>query len=254
MYRSRVIPCLLLKGNGLVKTRKFRNPVYVGDPINAVRIFNEKEVDELVVFDIGASVDKTEPNFELVAEIAGECFMPFCYGGGITSFQQVKRLIRGGVEKVAINTAATRSLEIISDVAAAYGSQAVVGAIDVQRDLFGKPHVMAASATVKTAMSPAEYAARLVAAGAGEIFVNSVDRDGTMKGYDVGLIRSITDAVTVPVVACGGAGKYADFDEAIALGGASAVAAGSLFVFYGKRRAVLINYPGATAMEQSVPG
>jgi cyclase len=244
MYRPRVIPCLLLKENGLVKTIKFKNPVYVGDPINAVHIFNEKEVDELVVLDITASVEKKEPNFELIAEIAGECFMPFCYGGGISSFQQVKRLIRCGVEKVAINTAAIHSQDLIADTAAAYGSQAVVGAIDVQRDLFGKVHVMEASATIKTKISPLEHAVRLVDAGAGEIFLNSVNRDGTFAGYDIELIRSITAVVTVPVVACGGAGKYADFTEAITAGGASAVAAGSLFVFYGKHRAVLINYPG----------
>lgn len=252
MYQSRVIPCLLLKGHGLVKTRKFKDPVYVGDPINAVRIFNEKEVDELVVLDIEASLQKREPNFELIAEIAGECFIPLCYGGGVTSYEQIKRLIRGGVEKVAINTAATKSLDIISEAAAAYGSQAVVGAIDVRRNFFGKAYVVAAGATIDTKLSPVEHAVRLAKAGAGEIFLNSVDRDGTFSGYDLDLIRSVTAAVTVPVVVCGGAGKYSDFTEAIKQGGASAVAAGSLFVFHGKHRAVLINYPSPSEIQDLI--
>lgn len=248
MYRPRVIPCLLIKGFGLVKTRKFKDPIYVGDPINAVRIFNEKEVDELLVLDIEASVHKREPNFEMIEELAGECFMPLCYGGGVTSYQQVKRLIRSGVEKVAINTAAVTSLQVISEASAAFGSQAVVGAIDVRRNMLGRPKVVAASATIDTGMSPREHAMHLVEAGAGEILLNSVDRDGTYLGYDIELIQSVSAAVTVPVVACGGAGEYSHFAEAITKGGASAVAAGSLFVFYGKHHAVLINYPSQSEM------
>jgi len=247
-YQSRVIPCLLLKGNGLVKTRKFKEPVYIGDPINAVRIFNEKEVDELVILDIEASLQRRPPNFELIAEIAGECFIPLCYGGGVTSYEHVKRLIRGGVEKVAINTAATRSTDVIAEAAAAYGSQAIVGAIDVRRNFFGKAYVVAASGTIDTKLTPVEHAVRLAEAGVGEIFLNAVDRDGTFSGYDLELIRSVSDAVTVPVVACGGAGKYADFTAALRHG-ASAVAAGSLFVFHGKHRAVLINYPNPAEIQ-----
>lgn len=244
MYRARVIPCLLLRGHGLVKTRKFKDAVYVGDPVNAVRIFSEKEVDEIVVLDIDASREGREPNYELIAEIAGECFMPMGYGGGITSFEQVRRLIRSGVEKVIINSAACVSMAVISEAAAVFGSQAVVAAVDVRKALLGGYKVVAKSATVETRFKLLEHVQALVAAGAGEIFVNSVDRDGSMTGYDLDLIRSVTQRVNVPVVACGGAGTIEHLREAVHEAGAAAVSAGSMFVFHGKHRAVLINYPG----------
>jgi cyclase len=243
MYRPRVIPCLLLRGNGLVKTRRFRDPVYVGDPVNAVRIFSEKEADEIVVLDIDASREGREPNYELVAEIAGEAFMPVAYGGGVRSLEQMRRLIRSGVEKVVVNSATVESTTVLSEGAAVFGSQAIVAGIDVKRTLLGGYRVVAKSATVEAKVGLDEHLARLVAAGAGEIFLNSVDRDGTMGGYDLDLIRKVALRVTVPVVACGGAGKLEHLSEAIRDGGASAVAAGSLFVFHGKHRAVLINYP-----------
>lgn len=243
MYRPRVIPCLLLRGNGLVKTRRFRDPVYVGDPVNAVRIFSEKEADEIVVLDIDASREGREPNYELVAEIAGEAFMPVAYGGGVRSLGQMRRLIRSGVEKVVVNSATVESTTVLSEGAAVFGSQAIVAGIDVKRTLLGGYRVVAKSATVEAKVGLDEHLARLVAAGAGEIFLNSVDRDGTMGGYDLDLIRKVALRVTVPVVACGGAGKLEHLSEAIRDGGASAVAAGSLFVFHGKHRAVLINYP-----------
>lgn len=243
MYRPRVIPCLLLRGNGLVKTRKFRDPVYVGDPVNAVRIFSEKEADEIVLLDIDASREGREPNYELIAEIAGEAFMPVAYGGGVRTLEQMRRLIRSGIEKVVVNSAAIESPAVLLEGAAVFGSQAMVGGVDVKRALLGGYRVVAKSGTVEARIGLDEHLARLVASGAGEIFLNSVDRDGMMSGYDLALVKHVATRVTVPVVACGGAGTLDHLSEAIRQGGASAVAAGSLFVFHGKHRAVLINYP-----------
>ena len=243
MYRARIIPCLLISGNGLVKTRKFKDPIYIGDPVNAMRIFSEKEVDEIVVLDIDASRQQQEPNYELIAEMAGEAFMPMAYGGGIRTLDQVRKLIRSGIEKVVINTAATESTDLIRVVADIYGSQAVVGAVDVKKTLFGGYRVVTKSATVDSGLDLYVHLQQLIAAGVGEIFVNSVDRDGMMAGYDLPLIRSVTQNVNVPVVACGGAGTIEHLSQGVNEGGASAVAAGSMFVFYGKHRAVLINYP-----------
>jgi cyclase len=243
MTRVRIIPCLLLRGHGLVKTRKFKNPVYLGDSVNAVRIFNEKEVDELVILDIDASRERREPDYEVIAEIAGECFMPIAYGGGIKTLEQARRLIRCGVEKVVINTAATESYDVIRDTAQVFGCQAVVGAIDVKRTLLGGYRVVTLSASVEVKTPLDEHVQGLVGAGAGEIFLNSVDRDGMMEGYDLPLIRRIVQQVNVPVIACGGAGNEEHLAAAVREGGASAVAAGSMFVFHGRLRAVLINYP-----------
>jgi imidazole glycerol-phosphate synthase subunit HisF len=243
MFRARVIPCLLLRGHGLVKTRRFKDPVYVGDPVNAVRIFSEKEVDELVVLDIDASREGREPNYELIAEIAGECFMPLAYGGGIRTLDQVRTLIRSGVEKVVVNSAALESTEVLTAAANVFGSQAVVVGIDVRKTLLGGYKVVGKSATVEAAVKLEDHVRRVVAAGAGEILLNSVDRDGTMSGYDLDLIRAVTRSVDVPVVACGGAGTVEHLRQAVHDANASAVSAGSMFVFHGKHRAVLINYP-----------
>lgn len=243
MYQARVIPCLLLRGNGLVKTRKFKDAVYIGDPVNAVRIFSDKEVDEIIILDIDASKENREPNYDLIEEIAGEAFMPMAYGGGIKTINQVKRLIRSGVEKVVINTAATESVALIQEVAGMFGSQAVVGAIDVRKPMFGSFRVMAMSGTKETKLNLHTYTEQLIDAGAGEIFINNIDRDGMMNGYDLSLIKSVVDRINVPVVACGGAGNVAHLNAAIKEGGASAVSAGSMFVFHGKHKAVLINYP-----------
>lgn len=242
MALVRIIPCLLLRGYGLVKTRKFKDPVYLGDPVNVVRIFNEKEVDELVVLDIDASKDGREPDYELIAEIAGECFMPIAYGGGVRTLEQARRLIRCGVEKVVINTAATESYDLIRETAQVFGSQAIVGAIDVKRTLLGGYRVVAKSASVELKVPLDEHIQALTAAGAGEIFLNSVDRDGTMDGYDLSLIRRASQQISVPVIACGGAGTIEHLAAAVNEG-ASAVAAGSMFVFHGRLRAVLVNYP-----------
>jgi cyclase len=243
MYRSRVIPCLLLRGYGLVKTKKFKDAVYVGDPVNAVRIFSEKEADELTILDIDASKDGHEPNYELIEEIAGECLMPVGFGGGITNLAQVKRLIRSGVEKVIINSAAALgNMQVITDAAGAFGSQAVVGAIDVRHSLLRGYRIVAKSGTLETSLKLEDHCQALVKAGAGEIFINNIDADGMMEGFDLKLIKRVADCVNVPVVACGGAGSVQDLLQAIREGGASAVSAGSLFVFHGKHRAVLINY------------
>ncbi|PKM30370.1 MAG: imidazole glycerol phosphate synthase subunit HisF [Gammaproteobacteria bacterium HGW-Gammaproteobacteria-11] len=243
MYRARIIPCLLVRGNGLVKTRKFKDPVYIGDPVNAMRIFSDKEVDEIVVLDIDATREGREPNYALIEEMAGEAFMPMAYGGGIRNLEQIRRLIRSGIEKVVINSAAVESTDVIREAVDVFGSQAVVGAVDVKKSLLGGYRVVTQSATVDSKISLDQHIQNLVFAGVGEIFLNSVDRDGTMTGYDLPLIRSITQAVNVPVVACGGAGSAEHLKQAVTEAGAAAVAAGSMFVFHGKHRAVLINYP-----------
>lgn len=249
MIQARVIPCLLLRGNGLVKTKKFKDAVYVGDPVNAVRIFSDKEADEIVILDIDASREGREPPYELIAEMAGEAFMPVAYGGGVRTLEQIRRLIRSGVEKVVINTLATESTDTIRAAVEVFGSQAIVGAVDVRRKLFGGYAVMAKSATVETKLNLQQHIQNLIQAGVGELLINDIERDGTMAGYDMALVRSVAQA-PVPVVVCGGAGTLAHLREAVREGGASAVTAGSMFVFHGKHRAVLINYPKAGELEK----
>jgi cyclase len=248
VIRPRVIACLLLRGHGLVKTRKFKDPVYVGDPVNAVRIFSEKEADELVILDIDASCEDREPNYELIAEIAGECFMPVAYGGGIQTLAQARKLIRCGIEKVVINSASIESSCFIREIADVFGSQAVVGSVDAKKTLLGGHRVFIKSGTVETKLKPEDHAASLEQAGAGEIFLTSIDCDGQMQGYDIELIKKVSSKVSVPVVACGGAGTLEHMRRAMSESGASAVAAGSMFVFYGKHRAILINYPTGTVI------
>jgi cyclase len=248
MYQARVIPCLLLRGDGLVKTIKFKSPVYVGDPVNAVRIFSEKEADEIAIFDIEASRLGCPPNYRLIEEMAGEAFMPVSYGGGVRSVEDIRQLIRSGVEKVVINTRATESKDLIRAAVDVFGSQAIVGGVDVRRRLLGGYSVVAKSATLETGLNLQEHIQSLVQAGVGELFINDVDRDGTMSGYDIGLIKIVSKA-SVSVVVCGGAGKMDHLIQAVREGGASAVAAGSIFLFHGKHRAVLINYPKARELE-----
>jgi cyclase len=239
---NRVIPCLLLQDGGLVKTSGFSRPRYVGDPINAIRIFNEKYVDELVFLDIRASRTGSEPDYDLIARIAGECFMPLCYGGGIRTLDQAKRIVALGVEKIAVNSSAIENPHLLSDLSQSLGASSVVGAIDVKRDWLGHQRVYHPGRRRTTGIDPVAHARALVAAGAGELFVNSVDRDGRFSGFDTGLIERISSAVSVPVIACGGASSLEDMRCAFDAG-ASAAAAGSMFVFYGPHRAVLINYP-----------
>lgn len=246
---NRVIPCLLLQDGGLVKTRRFARPRYVGDPINAVRIFNEKYVDELVFLDITASRTGGEPDYDLIARIAGECFMPLCYGGGIRSLEQARRIVAAGVEKIALNSSAIERPQLLTDLSRELGASSVVAAIDVKRDWFGRYRVYHPGRRRVTKLDPVAHAQAVVAAGAGEIFLNDVDRDGEGCGFDAGLIQCITDAVSVPVIACGGAFNLGHMREAVKAG-ASAAAAGSMFVFYGPHKAVLINYPDYPSVRQ----
>lgn len=252
MLRTRVIPCLLLRGQGLVKTVKFKNPTYVGDPINAVRIFNDKEVDELLFLDITATIERRPPQFDLIHDIATECFMPFGYGGGVHDIETAQKLLKLGSEKVVINSAATDP-ELIKRAANEFGSQSVVVSIDVRYSRLSKYQVFTHSGTINTKKDPVQYAKDAEATGAGEIVLTSIDRDGTMVGYDINLIKMVADSVNIPVVACGGAGRLEHFQEAILKGGASAVSAGSMFVFHGPHRAVLINYPTQEQLEQYLP-
>ncbi|HEX7892063.1 MAG TPA: AglZ/HisF2 family acetamidino modification protein [Ramlibacter sp.] len=249
MLKPRVIPCLLLRGPGLYKTVRFAEPKYVGDPVNAVKIFNEKEVDELLLLDITATADKREPNYDLIGDIAGECFMPLGYGGGVGSIEQIRRLHRMGVEKVSLNSAAFRDRRFVEESCDVFGSSSIVAAIDVKKTLFGKHEVWIDDGRTNTREDPVRYAEQLAALGVGEILVNSVDRDGTMGGYDTAMLKKVAAAVDTPVIACGGAGSLAHIQEALAAG-VSACAAGSMFVFHGKHRAVLINYPTPDALAQ----
>lgn len=243
MLATRIIPCLLLSGLGLVKTVKFQDPKYVGDPRNAVKIFNEKEVDELVILDIKATLEGTRPRFELIREIVSEAFMPVAYGGGIRSVEDARSMLQLGVEKVVMNTAAVENPSLVRLAAKEFGSQSVVVCMDVRRSRSGRYELYTHGGRKNAKLDPVAFAHRMEESGAGEIMVNSIDRDGTMAGYDLELIRSVTGAVRLPVIACGGAGNLEDLRCAVSKGGASAVAAGSLFVFHGKHKAVLINYP-----------
>lgn len=246
MLRPRIIPCLLVHKGGLVKTQAFKDPKYVGDPINAVRIFNEKEADELMVLDIDATVNKVAPDFGLIAKLAAECRMPLCYGGGVTTAEQAARIVDMGVEKVAISAAAIAHPALLTEMAAAVGRQSVVAVLDVRKrtGLFSKGYEVCThnSKTVHK-LDPVTLARQLQDAGAGEIVINSVDRDGLMQGYDLELAAQFKQALKVPVTFLGGAGSLDHLGELIAKLGVVGAAAGSLFVFKGKYRAVLINYP-----------
>lgn len=242
MYRPRVIPCLLLDGHRLVKTRGFAKPIYLGDPVNVVRIFNDKEVDELALLDIGATRDGRGPNFELLAEITNECFMPLAYGGGVTTLEQMTRLFTIGIEKVVLNTAAVRNQRLVREASDQFGSSSVVVSIDVRRGFFGRSSVFARGGRENTKKDPVGFAREMQDSGAGELLLTSIDRDGTMEGYDVDLIQRVASAVEIPVIASGGAGSLDDLRAAVAHG-ASAVSAGSFFVFSGPHRAVLISFP-----------
>ena len=244
MLRSRLIPCLLLHNRGLVKTVNFAEPKYVGDPINAVRIYNEKEVDELLVLDIDATVKGAEPNYKLISHIASECRMPLCYGGGVRSVYQVEKIIGLGVEKVSVSSAAVESPALISEASSRVGSQSVVVVIDVKKTgLLRRHEVVTHNGVRRTGHDPVEFARKMAEFGAGEIVLNSVDRDGEMNGYDLYLVEQVRQAVHLPLTVLGGAGSLDDLKDLIKRYGIIGAAAGSLFVFKGKYRAVLINYP-----------
>lgn len=243
MALPRVIPVLLIRNKGLVKTFKFENPKYVGDPINAVKIFNEKEVDELIVLDIEATQEHREPHYDFLREIVSECFSPIGYGGGVTNIQQIQKITQSGIEKIIINTACIVSPTFLKDATRNFGSSTIVAAMDVKKNLLGKYTVYSHAGSKNTGIDPLTHAQRLQDLGAGELFINNIDRDGMMNGYDHSLIHKIAETVNIPVIACGGAKDVDDLIAVIAQSGASAAAAGSLFVFHGKHKAVLITYP-----------
>ncbi|MBN8224800.1 MAG: imidazole glycerol phosphate synthase subunit HisF [Xanthomonadales bacterium] len=252
MANRRIIPSLLVRGERLVKTERFRNPLYVGDPINAVRIFNEKEADEIIVLDISATREGREPNYGLVERIAGECFMPLCYGGGIANTGQARRLFSSGVEKVSINTAADRTPGLIAEIASQYGRQAVVASVDVGRRWWSRGWRVLGCGPSGGAADWPSLIRRLVDAGAGEILLTDVDREGTRAGYNLGLIREAAIGLDVPLVVSGGAGSLEDITHAFAAG-ASAVAVGAMFVFHGPHKGVLISYPTPEEIQKTTP-
>ena len=242
MLQTRVIPVLLLKDNGLYKGVSFKNHTYIGDPVNTVKIFNDKEVDEIILLDINASKLKKPINYGLIKEVANETFMPLSYGGGIHGMDDVSKLFTLGVEKIILNSFAIRKPDFISEVASQYGSQSIIFSLDVKRDIFRRNRVYAMSGSVKVNRDPLSYALMMQDKGIGEIMLNSIDYDGCMNGYDLGMIAELSSELSVPLIVCGGAGKIEDFVKARNVG-ASAVAAGSFFVYQGPHKAVLISYP-----------
>lgn len=251
MLRPRIIPCLLVHNNGLVKTVKFKEPKYVGDPLNAVRIFNEKEVDELMVVDIDASSQGKEPNYRLIQNLAAECRMPLCYGGGIKTADEAQYIFSLGVEKIALSASAIENPGLISEIAKRVGNQSVVVVLDVKKKLLGHKYDLYTHNGKKSrGIDPVEFAKRCEVFGAGEIIINSIDRDGTMGDYDHTLIGKIRNAISIPMTVLGGAGSLSDLGKLIERHGIIGAAAGSLFVFKGKYKAVLINYPNSKEKEQ----
>ena len=242
---------MLLKNGGLVKTIRFKDPTYIGDPINAVKIFNEKEVDEIVLLDTDATIQAREPDYDKINEICSEAFMPFAYGGGINNIEQIKKLFQTGIEKVIINTAAYFNPELLEQAATIFGSQSIVASIDVKKEFSGTYKVFVKSGNQKTKFHPAEYAKNLENHGAGEIFLTSVNYEGTYKGFDTELIKAVSHNVTIPVVAHGGANSVESFLPAIKAG-ASAVAAGSIFVYKGAEKGVLISYPSQEELKEKL--
>ena len=249
MRRTRVIPVLLIHKGGVYKTTQFKRHVYIGDPINAIRLFNDMEVDEIAILDIDASREKCSPDFKMIKELASEAFMPFAYGGGITSVKQAHSLLNCGIEKIIINNYLHSDPHIISKCASEIGSQSVVVSIDVKKQLLGSEKVYVYVSKKTIVQTPVDFAEEAEFMGAGELLINSVDLDGTMSGMDIGLIKSITDKVNIPVIACGGAGTLEHL-RAAEQNGASAIAAGSMFVFHGRQRGVLINYPNEKQLQE----
>lgn len=243
MLATRLIPCLLMSDGALVKTVRFKSPTYVGDPVNAVRIFNQKEVDELILLDIGATINHRGIDYATLEKLASECFMPICYGGGVSSLADMRRLFNLGVEKISLGTSAFERPQLISEAAAEFGSQAIVVTLDVKKGVLGGYSTRTRHATQETGIHPVAAARRMEQLGAGEILLYSIDRDGTWSGFDLKLLREVSNAVRLPVIACGGAGSLDDIRQAVHNAGASAVAIGSMAVFQGKDLGVLIKFP-----------
>ena len=253
MLRHRVIPALLLRNGGLFKTTQFKDPKYVGDPINAIRIFNDKEVDELMVLDITASKEQSEPNYALIEQFAGECFMPLAYGGGIRNVGQARQLFSLGVEKICLQTSAFENPSLIKELANQFGSQSVMVSIDLKKNWLGKPKLYQSATGKLMEIAWMDKLNELISAGAGEVLLNAVDKDGTLMGPDLSFIQQASSAIDVPLIALGGVSSLADI-KACVDAGASAVAAGAFFVFHGPHRAVLITYPKYHELEQLFEG
>jgi cyclase len=253
MLRPRIIPCLLVHEGGLVKTVSFKNPKYIGDPINAVKIFNEKETDELIILDIDATVNGVEPDYKLIADVAAECRMPLCYGGGVSSAEQAKKIIGLGVEKVALSAAVIENPSLITQIANEIGRQSVVVVLDVKKRMLSKEYdVFIHNGKKNTKRSVIEVATQIEALGAGEIVINSIDADGQMKGYDLVLAQKIRQEVKIPITLLGGAGSLEDIGALIRACGVVGASAGSLFVFKGAYKAVLINYPNVSQRDELI--
>lgn len=253
MLYPRIIPCLLIHNKGLTKTVKFKEGKYVGDPLNAVRIYNEKEVDELMVVDIDATVRGAEPDYQLIEKMAKECRMPLCYGGGIKTSEQARRIFSYGVEKIAISSVAVEHPDVVTDIATAVGNQSVVAVMDVHKHRFtGKYEIFTHNGSKSTGLNPVTFAIEMAKRGAGEIVINNIDNDGVMQGFDLKLIDSVKKTLNIPVTVIGGAGSLDDIGEVINKFGIVGVSAGSLFVFKGKYKAVLINYPNESEKEEII--
>jgi cyclase len=252
MLRTRVIPALLLRNESLVKTVRFGEFTYIGDPCNTVRIFNELEVDELCFLDITATNEARHPNLKVLAEIANECFMPLAYGGGIRTFDDAKAVFDIGFEKISLNSIAVENPAVITEIATHYGSQAVIVSIDVKKTLFGRAHVRTHAGTKSTNLDPVAWAKEVESRGAGEILLTSIDREGTWSGFDVDLVRSVVEAVDLPVIAHGGAGSLDHIRDVVKKGGAAAVALGSMVVFQKKELGVLVNFPDQDLLRKAL--
>jgi imidazole glycerol-phosphate synthase subunit HisF len=252
MLKTRVIPCLLLKKEGLVKTKNFKSETYIGDAINTVRIFNEMEVDELIVLDILASKENLEPNFDLIRHIADECFMPLSYGGGIRNIKDINRIFNIGVEKISINSSTIDNPELIKNAAEVFGSQSVIVSIDVKTNFWNKYDVYTHGGTKKHKINPTDHARNMEALGAGEILLTSINNEGTWKGYDYTIVKTIASSVSIPVISNGGAGKIEHMSYAVNNAGASAVALGSMVVYQGQDLGVLINFPDKCELERAL--
>ena len=250
MYRPRIIPVLLLQNKGLVKSVKFKSPRYIGDPINAVRIFNELKADELAFIDILATKEKRTISTDFVKDVGEEANMPFSVGGGIRTLEDIRKIIEAGAEKVILNTIAGENPDFVTKASEAFGSSTITVCIDVKKDLFGKERVRIRAGTKSVNIDPIQYARQMEEKGAGEIIIQSIDCDGTMTGYDVSIIKKITNAVSIPVVSLGGAGKWEDLINLNSLVSLNGLAAGSLFIYHGERNAILVNYPERHKIQQ----
>lgn len=249
MFRPRTMPCLLLCDGGFVKTEKFKSPRYIGDPVNVINLFNKLMADEIILLDIHASRDGREPDIDLIAHLAEECTAPLCYGGGVTSIEQIKAIFEAGVEKIVLNTALKTHPGLIEEAASLFGSQAVIVSIDVRKKRFKGYQAYVKHGKLPLKKDPVTLAKEVTALGAGELLIHSIDKDGTMSGYDLDLIKQVSHAVSTPVIACGGAGSREDLLRPVQDAGCSAVAAGSLFVYKGQERGILINFPPQKELE-----